>query len=80
MWPGVGALTQYGYLGVNMFFVISGFVILMTAWGRTVETFAISRVTRLFPGLLVSVALPPSSCWRSGRRASRSKPGTRSPT
>ncbi len=29
----------------------------MTAWGRTVETFAISRVTRLFPAYWVSVAL-----------------------
>ena len=52
-----GTLTQYGYLGVNMFFIISGFVILMTAWGRTVEAFTISRVTRLFPAYAVSVAL-----------------------
>jgi peptidoglycan/LPS O-acetylase OafA/YrhL len=57
VWPGVGRLTQYGYLGVNLFFLISGFVILMTAWGRTVETFAVSRVTRLFPAYWVGVGL-----------------------
>ena len=34
----IGALqviTQFGYLGVNLFFMIGGFVILWTARGRT---------------------------------------------
>ncbi|SES28585.1 Peptidoglycan/LPS O-acetylase OafA/YrhL, contains acyltransferase and SGNH-hydrolase domains [Pedococcus cremeus] len=54
--PQLSRVTQYGELGVNLFFVISGFVILMTAWGRSVESFSISRVTRLFPAYWVSVA------------------------
>ncbi|KRF23265.1 hypothetical protein ASG95_00640 [Phycicoccus sp. Soil803] len=49
VWPGVSRLSQYGELGVNLFFLISGFVILMSAWGRTVGDFAVSRVVRLFP-------------------------------
>jgi peptidoglycan/LPS O-acetylase OafA/YrhL len=44
-------------LGVNLFFIISGFVILMTAWGQTVDGFAASRVARLFPAYWVSVIL-----------------------
>ena len=80
VWPGVGRLTQYGYLRVNLFFLISGFVILMTAWGRTVETFAVSRVTRLFPAYWVGVALTACCCWCSGHRASRWRSGTRSRT
>jgi peptidoglycan/LPS O-acetylase OafA/YrhL len=57
VWPGLGAVTQYGNLGVNLFFIISGFVILMTAWGRGVDTYAVSRITRLFPAYWVSVLL-----------------------
>ena len=55
--PQLSRVTQYGELGVNLFFVISGFVILMSAWGRSVENFAISRVTRLFPAYWVAVGL-----------------------
>lgn len=52
----VGRWTGYGSLGVPLFFVISGFVLLMTAWGRTVPAFVASRVGRLFPAYWVAVA------------------------
>jgi peptidoglycan/LPS O-acetylase OafA/YrhL len=53
---GVGTWTAYGRLGVLLFFVISGFVLLMTAWGRSVPQFVASRVGRLFPAYWVAVA------------------------
>ncbi|MGW1074355.1 acyltransferase family protein [Streptomyces sp. NPDC002537] len=41
--------ASYGWLGVQLFFLISGFVICMSCWGKSVGQFAVSRVTRLFP-------------------------------
>lgn len=43
----------YGYLGVNLFFIISGFVILMTASEGSLPRFAISRAVRLYPAFWV---------------------------
>lgn len=40
---------KYGYLGVDIFFMISGFVIAMSIKGRSIKDFFISRVTRLYP-------------------------------
>jgi peptidoglycan/LPS O-acetylase OafA/YrhL len=54
---GVGQWAAYGRLGVPLFFVISGFVILMSSWGKDVPTFAASRVGRLYPAYWVSVVL-----------------------
>lgn len=42
-------VAKYGYLGVELFFMISGFVILMTAASGTLRSFAISRFVRLYP-------------------------------
>ncbi|MFI2753271.1 acyltransferase family protein [Cellulomonas sp. P22] len=50
-------MTRYGYLGVHLFFVISGFVILSSAWGRPVGSFAASRVSRLYPAFWAAVLL-----------------------
>ncbi len=47
--------TSYGWLGVQLFFLISGFVICMSAWGRNVGDFAASRVTRLYPAYWFAV-------------------------
>jgi peptidoglycan/LPS O-acetylase OafA/YrhL len=53
---GVGRWAAYGQMGVPLFFVISGFVLLMSAWGRDVRGFVASRVGRLFPAYWVAVA------------------------
>jgi peptidoglycan/LPS O-acetylase OafA/YrhL len=55
--PALHQVTRYGYLGVDLFFFISGFVILMTAWGRELPAFVGSRVARLFPGYWAGVLL-----------------------
>ncbi|WP_042375943.1 acyltransferase family protein [Streptacidiphilus melanogenes] len=55
--PVGSAIGAYGWLGVELFFLISGFVICMTCWGRTVGEFVTSRVTRLFPAFWVAVLL-----------------------
>ncbi|MFB4311713.1 acyltransferase family protein [Actinomadura sp. GTD37] len=57
VFPGVAAVTRFGYLGVDLFFVISGFVILMSAWGRGPGEFGVSRLVRLMPAYWVSVLL-----------------------
>ncbi|WUH91345.1 acyltransferase [Streptomyces sp. NBC_00433] len=49
IWPQASSMFNYGCLGVELFFVISGFVICMSGWGRTVKDFTISRITRLYP-------------------------------
>lgn len=48
-YPALWPAAQYGYLGVNLFFIISGFVVLMSAMGSTPKRFAISRLVRLYP-------------------------------
>ncbi len=54
---GIHEITRYGYLGVDLFFIISGFVILMTAWGNSLQKFVASRVARLFPAYWAGVIL-----------------------
>lgn len=49
--------ATYGALGPELFFVISGFVILMTAWGRTTVAVVASRIGRLYPSYWVAVLL-----------------------
>jgi peptidoglycan/LPS O-acetylase OafA/YrhL len=48
-------IASYGWLGVYLFFLISGFVICMSSWGRGVGGFLLSRVTRLYPAYWLSV-------------------------
>ncbi len=47
--PTLGPLVRYNYLGVNLFLIISGFVILMSVQGKGVRGFIVSRATRLYP-------------------------------
>ena len=45
----VADFVKYNYLAVNLFFMISGFVILMSAENATPRAFLRSRVLRLYP-------------------------------
>jgi peptidoglycan/LPS O-acetylase OafA/YrhL len=57
IFPRAEVLAPYGWLGVEIFFVISGFVICMSSWGRTAGDFLRSRICRLYPAYWVAVCL-----------------------
>jgi peptidoglycan/LPS O-acetylase OafA/YrhL len=50
-------LSKYGYLGVNLFFMISGFVIAWSAHERPALEFAAARLARLYPAHLAALTL-----------------------
>ncbi|MET7667859.1 acyltransferase family protein [Micromonospora luteifusca] len=53
----LGKIPDYGWMGVELFFMISGFVICMSNWGRSLSDFFISRTTRLLPAYVFAVLL-----------------------
>jgi peptidoglycan/LPS O-acetylase OafA/YrhL len=53
----VEEVARYGYLGVQMFFIISGFVIAMSANGKTAREFLRGRAIRLLPLFWVACVL-----------------------
>ncbi|MFD6172198.1 acyltransferase family protein [Streptomyces coeruleorubidus] len=55
--PTLHEYFAYGCLGVQVFFVISGFVICMSGWGRPLKSFFASRASRLLPAYWVAVVL-----------------------
>lgn len=52
---GVIDIAKYGYLGVEFFFMISGYVIFFSANNRSASSFAVSRVVRLYPAFWAAV-------------------------
>lgn len=56
-YPLLAPIAKYGYLGVELFFMISGFVILMTATHSSITDFIISRGTRLYPAFWIACTL-----------------------
>jgi peptidoglycan/LPS O-acetylase OafA/YrhL len=57
LFPALHSWFAYGCLGVQVFFVISGFVICMSGWGRSLRAFFASRVARLMPAYWLAVVL-----------------------
>ncbi|MGV9277640.1 acyltransferase family protein [Streptomyces griseosporeus] len=55
--PTLHGYFAYGCLGVQIFFVISGFVICMSGWGRPLRSFFASRAARLLPAYWVAIVL-----------------------
>lgn len=60
VWAPLSSVTAYGALGIQLFFLVSGFVVLMSAWHADVPKFVASRVSRLYPaywfGVLATAA------------------------
>lgn len=66
-YPVLGEIFKYGLYGVQLFFIISGFVILMTATKRDAANFVISRITRLYPAFWVCVSVTAAFIlWKGG--------------
>lgn len=55
VFPLATKFAAWGALGVQLFFLISGFVILMSAEGRPIGAFVASRVSRLYPAYWFAV-------------------------
>jgi peptidoglycan/LPS O-acetylase OafA/YrhL len=53
----VSPIAKYGYLGVPLFFVISGFVILPSAFSKEAKGFMLARFLRLYPAYWICCSL-----------------------
>jgi peptidoglycan/LPS O-acetylase OafA/YrhL len=54
---GVGLACSSGWVGVPIFFVLSGFVIAYSATGRTAEQFVKARAVRLYPSAWICATI-----------------------
>ena len=58
--PVVTDIAKYGYLGVEFFFMISGYVIYVSAKDKSPGQFVVSRAVRLYPAFCVAMLLTAS--------------------
>ena len=70
--PELDWFARYGYLGVQLFFMISGFVIFMSAENRSPRDFAFSRALRLYPAFWLCCTLTFLIVWLFAREISMS--------
>jgi len=59
-------VAKFGYLGAPIFFIISGFVILVSAAGRSAGEFAVARFVRLYPTFWFCLAVTITLMFLSG--------------
>lgn len=57
LFPALHRIAEFGWLGVVFFFMISGFVICMSGWGKSLQRFWQGRILRLFPLYWAAVVL-----------------------
>ncbi|MGA7812047.1 acyltransferase family protein [Caballeronia sp.] len=53
----IAPVAQYGFMGVELFFIISGYVIFLSADGRSAREFVLSRAIRLYPTFWICAAI-----------------------
>ncbi len=55
--PILGDWFKYGYLGVDLFFIISGFVIAFSAENRSATRFLSARASRIYPAFVLCASI-----------------------
>lgn len=63
LWLAIFNSSRFGYIGVDLFFIISGFVIIMTATKRSPIGFAVHRIIRLYPTFWIAVVVTTTLVW-----------------
>lgn len=53
----IAEIARWGYLGVDLFFVISGYVIIASVDGKDARRFAVGRALRLYPAFWVALII-----------------------
>jgi peptidoglycan/LPS O-acetylase OafA/YrhL len=66
VFPELTEVMKYAHLGVALFFMVSGFVILMSASSGSLRKFFVSRVVRLYPAFWVCCTLTFLAIWFGG--------------
>jgi peptidoglycan/LPS O-acetylase OafA/YrhL len=61
--PSLNFVARFGWVGVEIFFVISGFVIALSAKGETTGRFVKRRIVRLWPALAVCSLIAAFALW-----------------
>jgi peptidoglycan/LPS O-acetylase OafA/YrhL len=56
-WPEFSSWAKYGHLGVQLFFMISGFLVLQSAYSKNVSAFVRARALRLYPAFIACCVL-----------------------
>lgn len=56
-------IFQHGYLGVNFFFMLSGFVIMVSAQNRSAWEFAFARALRIYPAFILCLLFTVIVCY-----------------
>lgn len=64
--PWLANITKYGYLGVELFFMISGYVIFYSAQNRSATAFMVNRAARLYPAYWFAVLFTAFFVWHWG--------------
>jgi peptidoglycan/LPS O-acetylase OafA/YrhL len=64
--PAAG-VAKYGYLGVDLFFLISGFLIATSVRGKSARQFAVGRAVRLYPAFWAGVLITTAATVTLGR-------------
>ena len=55
--PDLKNYFKYGYLGVDFFFILSGFLIALSITNKSIFNFLSSRIRRLYPTYWISVII-----------------------